>query len=93
MTILSQIGQVVPQAVLNHASGAGKRGVANIYNRAKYENQKRRALDRRAEFLLKALAAYERGGFAAVEAFVRQEQRRLKEPAQGDGRQKAAVEA
>jgi len=83
----------VVEAVLNHASGPGKRGVAKIYNRAKYEHQKRCALDRWAEFVLKALAAYERGGFSAVEAFVRQEQRRLKEPAQGDGRQRAAVEA
>ena len=83
----------VVEAVLNHASGPGKRGVAKIYNRAKYENQKRRALDRWAEFLHKALAAYERGGFAAVEAFVRQEQRKLKEPAQSDGRLRAAVQA
>ena len=83
----------IVEAVLNHASGPGKRGVAKIYNRAKYENQKRRALDRWAEFVFKALAAYEREGFAAVEAFVRQEQRKLKEPAQADGRQRAAVDA
>lgn len=41
----------VIEAVLNHQSGA-KRGVAGIYNRSTYANEKRRAVDRWAEHLM-----------------------------------------
>jgi integrase len=43
------------EAVLNHVSGA-KAGVAGVYNKAKYNPQKRVALDRYAEFLLANVA-------------------------------------
>jgi integrase len=41
----------VIEAVLNHQSGA-KRGVAGIYNRSTYANEKRQAVDRWADHLL-----------------------------------------
>jgi integrase len=39
----------IVEAVLGHVSGAAKRGVAGVYNRAAYRTQKRAALDRWAE--------------------------------------------
>jgi len=39
------------EAILNHVSGH-KGGVAGIYNRAAYDNEKREALNRWAEHLL-----------------------------------------
>jgi integrase len=54
----------VIEAVLNHQSGA-KRGVAGIYNRSVYANEKRQALDRWAEHL----AAIVEGRSGKVVAF------------------------
>jgi integrase len=50
-TWLSEHGEQphVVEAVLNHVSGAAKRGVAGIYNKAQYRVQKREALKRWAQ--------------------------------------------
>jgi hypothetical protein len=61
----------VIEAILNHVSGASKGGVAGIYNRASYEIQKRAALDRWGNFVLRAVASFEEGGAEGVDAFVR----------------------
>jgi integrase len=52
-TWLSEHGEQphVVEAVLNHVSGAAKRGVAGTYNRAQYREQKRAALARWAEHI------------------------------------------
>ena len=39
----------VVEAVVNHTSGAAKRGVAGVYNRALYLCERRKALKRWAE--------------------------------------------
>ena len=78
---MNELGLAEPhiiEAILNHISGASKAGVAGIYNRAKYEDQKRWALDRWAELVLAAAAEYGKGGVAAVEAFARREKQKLK---------------
>jgi len=42
----------VIEAILNHVSGH-KAGVAGIYNRATYANEKREALNRWADYVLR----------------------------------------
>lgn len=46
----------VVEAVVNHVTGAAKRGVAGVYNRAEYLKERRRALERWARHLLKRVA-------------------------------------
>ena len=46
----------VVEAVVNHVTGAAKRGVAGVYNRAEYLKERRRALERWARHLLKQVA-------------------------------------
>jgi hypothetical protein len=70
------------EAILNHVSGASKAGVAGIYNRAKYEDQKRWALERWSEFVFNAAVEYDKGGFDAVDAFGRREKQKLKKASQ-----------
>jgi hypothetical protein len=41
----------VVEAVVNHVSGAAKRGVAGVYNRAIYLDDRRRALEAWAGFV------------------------------------------
>jgi len=43
----------VVEAVVNHMSGAAKAGVAGVYNRALYLDERKRALKRWSKFLLK----------------------------------------
>jgi integrase len=43
----------VVEAVVNHASGAAKRGVARVYNRALYMEERRQALDAWAQHIVK----------------------------------------
>jgi integrase len=52
-TWLSENGEMphVVEALLNHVSGAAKRGVAGTYNRALYRDQKRAALARWAQHI------------------------------------------
>nr|HPR07744.1 site-specific integrase [Denitromonas sp.] len=50
----------VVEAVVNHVTGAAKRGVAGVYNRAEYLKERRRALERWARHLLKQVAAARR---------------------------------
>jgi integrase len=54
-TWLSENGEQphIVEALLNHVSGAAKRGVAGIYNRAAYREQKQAALVRWADYLAK----------------------------------------
>jgi integrase len=80
-TLMNELGLAEPhiiEAILNHISGASKAGVAGVYNRAKYEDQKRWALERWADLVLAATAEYDKGGAAAVEAFGRREKQKLK---------------
>lgn len=49
----------IVEAVINHASGH-KNGVAGIYNRASYENEKRDALDRWAAHVVQIVTTVER---------------------------------
>jgi integrase len=60
----------VIEAILNHISTSGKAGVAGIYNRAKYETQKRTALERWAEFLMSALGSFEDRSWEGVDSWV-----------------------
>jgi integrase len=46
----------IVEAILAHAGGH-RAGVAGVYNRAKYEHQKRQALDRWAEYLSRLIGA------------------------------------
>jgi len=41
----------VVEAVVNHMSGAAKAGVAGVYNRALYLEERKRALERWSKFL------------------------------------------
>jgi hypothetical protein len=41
----------VVEAVVNHVSGIAKAGVAGVYNRALYLDERRRALDVWSEFI------------------------------------------
>ena len=41
----------VVEAVVNHMSGAAKAGVAGVYNRALYLDERKRALERWSKFL------------------------------------------
>ena len=50
----------VVEAVVNHVTGAAKRGVAGVYNRAEYLKERRRALERWARHLLNQVAAARR---------------------------------
>ena len=50
----------VVEAVVNHVTGAAKRGVAGVYNRAEYLKERRRALERWARHLLKQVAEVRR---------------------------------
>jgi hypothetical protein len=67
----------VVEAILNHISGKSKAGVAGVYNRAKYEAQKRRALDRWGDFVMEAASSHGLGGFAAVDQFTTAERKRI----------------
>jgi hypothetical protein len=51
--MISRLGVAphIVEAILGHADGH-KRGVAGVYNRATYENEKRIALNRWADYLL-----------------------------------------
>jgi hypothetical protein len=42
----------VVEAVVNHVSGPAKRGVAGVYNRAIYLDDRRRALEAWADFVV-----------------------------------------
>ena len=44
----------VVEAVVNHVSGPAKRGVAGVYNRAIYLDDRRRALEAWADFVVSA---------------------------------------
>lgn len=46
------VPQVHIDAVLNHVSGEGKKGVRKVYNHAKYNKQKRAALDLYADYII-----------------------------------------
>ena len=50
----------VVEAVVNHVTGAAKRGVAGVYNRAEYIKERRRALERWARHLIKQVAVARR---------------------------------
>jgi hypothetical protein len=50
----------VVEAAVNHVTGAAKRGVAGVYNRAEYLKERRRALERWARHLPKQVAAARR---------------------------------
>ena len=79
--MINEFGLAEPhivEAILNHISGTSKGGVAGIYNRAKYEGQKRWALEGWGDFIVNAVAEYDRGGFDAVDAFERREKQKLK---------------
>jgi integrase len=80
-TMMNEFGLAEPhiiEAVLNHISGASKGGVAGIYNRARYDAQKRAALERWAGFLMEAIEAYRTAGFEGVAAFERREKQKLR---------------
>jgi hypothetical protein len=60
-TMMNEFGLAEPhiiEAVLNHVSGASKGGVAGIDNRARYDAQKRAALEHWAAFLITAIDEY-----------------------------------
>jgi integrase len=65
------------EAVLNHISGTSKGGVAGVYNRASYDIQKRIALDRWADFILRAVSCSDKSGLAGVDLFVTTERKKL----------------
>ena len=48
------------EAVLNHVSGH-KAGVAGVYNRSTYENEKRAALDALSNYVMAAVAKSQGG--------------------------------
>lgn len=80
-TLINEFGLGDPhivEAILNHVSGPSKGGVAGIYNRAQYEDQKRHTLTRWDAFWRKAVTAYDTGGFPAVELFERQHRKILR---------------
>ena len=58
VTGMSELGVLphVVEAVVNHVSGDAKRGVAGVYNKAKYAPEKREALNRWADHILALLA-------------------------------------
>lgn len=47
----------IVEAVLNHVSGDDKKGVAGVYNQAKYNPEKRDALDKYAAWIMEVVAA------------------------------------
>ena len=54
VTIMNEHLQIAPhvvEAVVNHVSGEAKRGVAGIYNRALYLQERRDALERWARYI------------------------------------------
>jgi integrase len=80
-TMIADFGLAEPhiiEAVLNHISGTSKEGVAGIYNRARYEAQKRAALERWATFLMTAIDEYNKAGFEGVVAYERREKQKLR---------------
>lgn len=80
-TMMNEFGLAEPhiiEAVLNHVSGASKGGVAGIYNRARYDAQKRAALEHWAAFLMTAIDEYGKAGFEGVLAFERREKQKLR---------------
>ena len=80
-TMMNEFGLAEPyiiEAVLNHISGASKGGVAGVYNRARYDAQKRVALERWGTFVMTAVEAFKKAGFEAVREFEHREKQRLR---------------
>jgi integrase len=80
-TMMNEFGLAEPhiiEAVLNHISGASKGGVAGVYNRARYDAQKRVGLERWGTFVMTAVDTYKKAGFPAVKEFERREKQKLR---------------
>jgi hypothetical protein len=55
VTVMNERLAIAPhvvEAVVNHVSGPAKRGVAGVYNRAIYLDDRRRALEAWADFVV-----------------------------------------